>query len=324
MKPERERRARNSEGGGMPRRGVAIVLCALMGAPGAAPGADTRPAVVEGDVTLDRRPLPATGVAFVDLQTGAVRRTFTDARGAFRAELPAGAYAVAAEGRPDLALSRAPSPLNVAPGAAVMARLEMQAVPGAAPPPLPATAAAARPLIEHRPVGCLVVRRCAQVQAGIRATPPGPRARTYFRPEPGSAWYYQDMARDPAAGGDFVATLPAPLQPGVLRYYVSAVSPDGSEQRSPEVLVRVVEDPAQCGDGIVPPPAAAGAATILAAGSGAEVQPEEFGSCDETAAPPRVASRPVSKRLIALLAGAAAAGIGLTIALNDEPATPSR
>jgi len=233
----------------MGRRAVVVVLIAVLAAPGTLVRAAAAEAVVAGAVTLDARPLAGARIAFIELATGAVSRTVTGADGSYRASLPAGSYAVvAAEGRPDLALRRAPARLTLPPGGRATADLELQAVPGTAPPaqpsarPVPSASRANRPLIEHQAVGCFVVRQCAQVQAHIRATPGVSRARGYFR-SANSPWYSVDMERVPPAGGTgdtFVATLPGARDPGPLTYYLSAVAADGSEERSPEIVAQVV------------------------------------------------------------------------------------
>lgn len=306
----------------MVRRALSVVLAVLLGGvPPAGAGGEGGRALVQGAVVLDRRPLAGAAVGFIDLATGSVQRAVTGADGAFRAALPPGSYVVvAAEGRPELSLRRAPAVLTLAAGRTVTADLELQTVPAGRAPAAPART---RPVIEQQAVGCFVARQCAEVQARIRATPPVVRARGYFRSGNGP-WYYVDLERleGGAAGDAFVGHLPAPLDPGSLSYYVSARAADGSEERTPEVGARVVTDPAQCGSDAAPPPAWRGTVTVLAAGTDTAVKPDRFGDCEDLGAP--AAHRHIDKRLLALLAGAAAAGIGLTIALKEEPATPSR
>jgi len=309
----------------MVKRALAVVLAVLLvGPPPAGAGDDAGRALVQGAVVLDRRPLAGAAVGFVDLATGSVRRAVTGPDGAFRAALPPGSYVVvAAEGRPELSLLRAPAALTLAAGQTVTANLELQALPAGGRAPAPLAPARTRPVIEQRAVGCFVARQCAEVQARIRATPPVAQARGYFRSGSGP-WYYVQLERPEgdAAGEAFVGHLPAPLDPGPFSYYVSVRAADGSEERTPEVGARVVTDPAQCGGDAAPPPAWRGSVTVLAAGTDTAVTPGGFKDCEDLGAP--AAHRHIDKRLLALLGGAAALGIGLTIAINDEPATPSR
>ena len=308
----------------MVKRALAVVLAVLLaGVPPARAGDDAGRALVQGAVALDRRPLAGATVGFIDLATGSVRRAVTGADGAFRAALPPGSYVVAAEGRPGQSLLRAPSVLTLFAGRTVTADLELQTLPAGRRAPAPLAPAPTRPVIEQQAVGCFVARQCAVVQARIRATPPVVQARGYFRSGSGP-WYYVNLeALEGGAAGDaFAAHLPAPLDPGPLSYYVSVRAADGSEERAPEVAVRVVTDPAQCGGDAAPPPAWRGTVTVLATGTDTAVMPAGFGDCQDQGAP--VAHRHIDKRLLALLGGAAALGIGLTIAINGEPATPSR
>src|SRR5688500_469728 len=114
----------------MIRRVTAVLLTVLL----AIPSADVIAAgngTIEGSVTVADRPLRGATLAFIDLTSGAVHRTASDAAGHFNASVPAGRYAVTTENGAGLIVNKAPATIVVGGGRTVVADVGLLAVPGA-------------------------------------------------------------------------------------------------------------------------------------------------------------------------------------------------
>jgi hypothetical protein len=169
------------------------------------------------------------------------------------------------------------------------------------------------------------------------------RARVQFRAGGTPHWYYVDMARE---GDCFTATLPKPKkQTKTIDYYVEAVDNAFSETRTPEHAPIVVGRQAECQDGLTATLVSA-ASVVVGSVTGAPVLPVGFSTSGLIAAAPAGAAAGASTgtaqgagagsagaatggaaagmslTTIGLIAGGAAAAIGVGVAVaggGDEP-----
>jgi polysaccharide export outer membrane protein len=103
-------------------------------------------------------------------------------------------------------------------------------------------------VIEHQALRCVVRDRFALVGASVRPASQVTRARIYFTSSAGDEYYSVELR--PAADERFEARLPKPRQKaGPVLYFIEVVSTGGELQRTPEVKVEVVKDPAACPEG---------------------------------------------------------------------------
>jgi len=124
------------------------VLAALLAAP---PGGSAAAlGVVRGIVTTEGRPLSGVTVALIDVESGRVHRTTSEATGAFEAKVAPGQYVVTTEGRAGLSVGQAPGIIPVSAGQTSSTRIELVAVSlplsQEMPPPLPPGEGAEPPL----------------------------------------------------------------------------------------------------------------------------------------------------------------------------------
>jgi hypothetical protein len=305
----------------MLRQGLAVVLSGLLAAPSAVAGPGPSTGTIEGVVRLGDRPLSGVRLAFLDVASGAVARTTTEAAGAFRATVPAGEYVVATEGTAGLVVSQGPTVVSVGQGRVASADLRLLALPGAViqdPPAEPPAADAAAPetaagatTIQHDAIRCFVEGEFPLVPAKIEPSDKVARGRVYFRAAQGQDFYYVEMT--PSEEG-FVGKLPKPkLEASPITYYVEGMSTEFGEARTTEIEALVVQDKGEC-DGRVAAFGPPGDVTVFSAATGAAVAPIGFAAGGLLAA---------GGVLLLLAGGAAAIGIAAaTDVFNPEP-TPT-
>jgi hypothetical protein len=295
----------------------------------AAPSADVRAAgngTIEGSVTVGERPLSGATLAFVDLSSGLVHRTSSDATGRFAASVPPGSYAVTTEGRAGLVVERAPSAIVVSGGRAVVADIGLVAEPGAtlqdpaiqaADVPAPSfPAAPAEPVtattILHDPIGCMIAGQFPLVNARIEPAASVARARVYFKSAQSPNWYYVEAT--PFEGG-FSGKLPRPkLEASPVTYYVQATTTEFGDAQIGEISSIVVTDAGECQEKALAPIGAPGEVTVFSAATGAAIAPAGFAA----------GGLALTLGTIALVVGgAAAAGITAAVTVfNPEPTPP--
>jgi hypothetical protein len=286
---------------------------------------------------LGDRPLSGVKLAFLDVGSGAVSRTTSEAAGSFRAVVPVGEYVVATEGGAGLVVSRGPTVVSVAQGGTASAAITLLALPGArlqdpAPPPAPApetpapeapapdaapqeaaapAAAAAGTTIQHDAIRCFVEGEFPMVPARLEPADQIARGRVYFHAVQSDAFYYVEMT--PSEEG-FVGKLPKPmLEASPITYYVEGMSMEFGEARTPEIEALVVKDKEEC-EGRVAAFGPPGDVTVFSAATGAAVKPIGFAAGGLLAA---------GGALLLLAGGAAALGIAAaTDVFNPDP-TPS-
>jgi hypothetical protein len=303
----------------MLRQAVSVVLSALLAVPSAVagPGAATSNGVVEGVVRLGDRPLSGVRLAFLDVASGAVSRTTSEAEGSFRATLPAGDYVVATEGTAGLVVSQGPTVLNVGAGRVASASIGLLALPGAVVQDPPAEAAppavepASATTVQHDAIRCFVEGEFPLVPARIEPGDKVARGRVYFHAAGGEDFYYVEMT--PSEEG-FVGKLPKPrLEASPITYYVEGMSTEFGEARTTEIEALVVENKDDC-DGRVAAFGPPGDVTVFSAATGATVTPAGFAAGGLLAA---------GGVLLLLAGGAAAVGIAAATDVFNSNPTPT-
>jgi carboxypeptidase family protein len=308
----------------MIRRVTAVLLTLSL----AGPAADVRAAgngTIEGSVTVGDRPLGGATLAFVDLSTGLIHRTASDATGRFAASVPAGSYAVTTEGRAGLTIEHAPSAIVVDGGRAVTADIGLVAEPGAvlqdpsaqadtqatfpAAPTEPVTATT----IIHDPIGCMIAGQFPLVNSRIEPAESVARARVYFKSAQSPNWYYVEATAVEGLG--FSAKLPRPkIEASPVTYYIQATTTLFGDAQIGEISSIVVNDAGECQDKALAPIGAPGEVTVFSAATGAAIAPAGFAA----------GGLALTLGTIALVVGgAAAAGITAAVTVfNPEPPPP--
>ncbi len=308
----------------MIRRATAVLLTLAL----AGPSADVRAAgngTIEGSVTVGDRPLSGATLAFVDLSSGLIHRTSSDAAGRFAASVPAGSYAVTTEGRAGLVIDHAPSAIVVNGGRAVIADIGLLAEPGAllqdaaAQADIPSTfpAAPTEPVtattIIHDPIGCMIAGQFPLVNARIEPAASVARARVYFKSAQSPNWYYVEAVTVEGLG--FSGKLPRPkLEASPVTYYIQATTTEFGDAQIGEISSIVVNDAGECEDKALAPIGGPGEVTVFSAATGAAVAPAGFAA----------GGLALTLGTLALvLGGAAAAGITAAVTVfNPEPTPP--
>jgi hypothetical protein len=332
--------------GSLVRRGFAVVLAALLTAPPL--GSSASLGVVRGVVTTSGRPLSGVTVALIDVDSGRVQRTTSEASGAFEARLSPGQYVVTTEGRAGLSVGQGPGIIPVSAGQTTQARIELVAVnlpqepppslPGGAPAPAveappaslpesnaapptdaPPTAAPLEqppatpgaPVINHEPVACFVVGEFPLLDAKIEPTASVARARVYFKSALGTSYYFVEMT---ATEGVFYGKLPRPrIEASPIEYYIQATTAEFVEAQTPQVSARVVEKKEDC-EGKVAAYGPSGPVQVFSAATGAALNPAGFAASGIGIA---------AGTLALILGGAAAAGIAAAVTVFNPSPTPS-
>ena len=308
----------------MIRRATAVLLTLAL----AGPSADVRAAgngTIEGSVTVGDRPLSGATLAFVDLSSGLIHRTSSDAAGRFAASVPAGSYAVTTEGRAGLVIDHAPSAIVVNGGRAVIADIGLLAEPGAllqdaaAQADIPSTfpAAPTEPVtattIIHDPIGCMIAGQFPLVNARIEPAASVARARVYFKSAQSPNWYYVEAVAVEGLG--FSGKLPRPkIEASPVTYYIQATTTEFGDAQIGEISSIVVNDAGECEDKALAPIGGPGEVTVFSAATGAAVAPAGFAA----------GGLALTLGTLALvLGGAAAAGITAAVTVfNPEPTPP--
>jgi len=172
---------------------------------------------------------------------------------------------------------------------------------------LPASAAAEGLVIDHQRVACVIAEKFARIQARFEPADAVSRARIYFRPEGGAAWYFVPMKAD---AGSFAGVLPKPKKSlKRFSYYVEALDRSFGASRTSEYWPAVVSGPGVCADKETA--IALGSASVVVQGpAGAARIPPGFSSSGVVAAGTAAAA---SAGVAAGAGVAAAAGGGAAV-----------
>jgi hypothetical protein len=273
---------------------------------------------VSGQVTIDGRPLQGLGLALIDLKSGEIHRTKSNAKGDYRWQVLPGEYAVTTVSLAGLSVGKAPSRVVVEPGRVVVASLELMklAIPFQTQTPEPAqTPPASGPQtagnITFEPVGCMVAGQFPLIEATIQPAASVARARVYFKSALSPAFYYVEMVQ--GADGKFVGKLPKPkLEASPITWYIMSIMTEGSESQTGETQSVVVADESECPEGLkVAPIGPPGAVTVFSAATAAVAVPVGFAAGGLAIA---------GGTLAAILLGLGAAA-GAVAATGDETTT---
>jgi hypothetical protein len=329
------------------RRAIAVGLVALLATPpgGSAPALGA----VRGVVTTDGRPLSGVTVALIEVESGRVHRTTSEAGGAFEAKVSPGQYVVTTEGRAGLSVGQAPGIIPVSAGQTSSTRIDLVAVnlpqgqeptapgegAGAAaelpPSSLPESASSpvleppatspvleappeglgAAPVIGHEPVACFIAGEFPLIDARIEPLSGVARARVYFKSALGTSYYFVEMT---ATEGVFQGKLPRPrIEASPIEYYIQATTAEFVEAQTPQASARVVEKEEDC-EGKVAAIGPQGPVQVFSASTGAALNPAGFAASGIGIA---------AGTLALLLGGAAAAGIAAAVTVFNPSPTPS-
>jgi hypothetical protein len=290
---------------GFMRRAIAALLATLLSSPLAHSGVVSAVGTIQGLVTVDGRPLRGVGLAFVDVRSGAIRRSVSTGGGAFSLQVAPGEYVVTAETGAGLVVGRGPATVPVRAGQTSSLSLDLLALPGAALPE-PGQAGLT---IEHTPVGCLVEGEFALIPATIEPAADVAKARVYFKSVLASGFYYVEMT---SQEGKFVGKLPRPkIEASPIVYYIGASGLRPGEAQTPQYTATVVKSKAECPDALI---GTAPASPVFSAATGAVVTPVGFAA----------SGLALTSGLLALILGsAAAAGIAAIVNVINPPPTPS-
>lgn len=284
---------------------LAIIASLSLLAAQAALAAET--AVVRGTLSLAGG-APAAGVdlRLVDVGSGRVTATRSDAAGAFRAPVAPGIYGLEAGG---FSLAKGTPVLTATAGREAVASLVLA----------PIGPASSELSIRHDPVGCLLANEHGEIEAVIRPAINVKRARVFFKGARDDSYHYVEMAPEI---GRFVACLPRPYpDASPVDYYIEAETAEAASTRSDEmsaVVVRKSEDcPAERRTAAICPCRVPVAVYDLA---GQPVFPSAFGGIAGQLGGALVSPIAGTASLVAIGASA----IGVTIVAQPGPASPSR
>ena len=273
----------------MVRELTAVSLSALLAlSPASVALAAPSVGTVEGQVTVEGKPLSGMGLAVVDLQSGAITRTKSDTKGKYRVQVGAGDYVLTSVSMAGLGVGRAPTRIRVEAGKVASASLDLMKLamvwqdppvpaagqdPAQTPPPPSGPITAGN--ITHEPVGCLIAGQFPLIEATIEPSASVARARVYFKSALGSAYYFVEMT---LVDGKFVGKLPKPkVEASPITYYVQATTTEFGESQTPEISAQVVADESECPQGLkVAPIGPAGAVTVFSASTAAIAVPVGF------------------------------------------------
>jgi hypothetical protein len=265
------------------------------------------PAIVRGTLSLAQG-APAVGVdlRLVDVASGRVTVTRSDAAGVFRAPVAPGIYGLEAGG---FSLEKGPQVLTAAAGREAVASLVLAPIG-------PASSALT---IEHRPVGCLVANEHAEIDAVIRPATKVKRARVFFKAARDRAYHYVEMAPEI---GRFVACLPQSYKDASpVEYYIEAETADAESTRTGDFDALVVNKADECPQprltAVICPCRVPVAVYDMA---GQPVFPSAFGGIAGQLGGALVSPIAGTASLVAIGASA----IGVTVIAQPGPASPSR
>src|SRR5262245_12397608 len=110
----------------MLRRCIATSMSGLLAlGPSASALAAPSNGTVSGQITVEGQPLSGMGLALVDLSSGQIHRTRSDAGGRYQMQVAAGKYVVTSNSVAGLAVGKAPAIVVVEPGRSVVASLDL-------------------------------------------------------------------------------------------------------------------------------------------------------------------------------------------------------
>lgn len=127
----------------------------------------------------------------------------------------------------------------------------------------PATAAAGAPTIDHKPVGCLVARRYARLDACVTPAEQVARARVYFRPPADANWYYVEMKPEASCLSGVLPRPSAKLVGRTVDYYLDVVDRGLRATRTAEFSPLVVAQAGECSKDPVAVPLAHASVTVF-------------------------------------------------------------
>ncbi len=278
--------------------------------------------VVQGTVTVEGQPLAGMGLALVDLKSGAIHRTKSNAKGGFRLDLAPGDYVVTSTSLAGLSVGRAPSRVVVEAGriastAIDLARLGItlpQEPPAGGPQtPGPSQGPQQYGNITHEPIGCLVAGQFPEIDASIENAANVARARVYFKSALGDAYYFVEMVLEDGTV-IFKGKLPKPkVEASPITYYIQVVTTDFGENQTPEIAALVVADESECPEGVrVAPIGPPGAVTVFSAATASIAVPAGFAA----------GGLAIAGGTILLVVGGAAIATGVAVGVtNDETTT---
>jgi hypothetical protein len=277
---------------------------------------------VEGRVTVEGKPLSGMGLAVVDLKSGEIIRTKSDAKGKYRVVVGAGEYVLTSVSLAGLGVGRAPTRIRVEAGKVASASLDLMKLamvwqdpppvptPGQEPeqkPPVPSGPITAGN-ITHDPIGCLIAGQFPLIEATIEPAASVARARVYFKSALGSAYYFVEMT---LVEGKFVGKLPKPkVEASPITYYIQATTTEFGESQTLEISAQVVADESECPEGLkVAPIGPPGAVTVFSASTAAVAVPVGFAA----------GGLAIAGGTLALILGGAALVVGgaVVVAPND-------
>lgn len=333
----------------MLRETTAVALsCLLTLGPSASAWAAPSNGTVSGRVTVEGQPLQGLGLAVVDLKSGEIHRTKSDAKGNYRVRVQPGEYVVTSLSLAGLGVGRAPARVVVEAGRVVVASLELMKLPivyqaqaPAQTPPAPGPQTYGN--ITWDPPGCLVAGQFPLIEATIEPAASIARARVYFKSALSPAYYFVEMTLQPASasqmggtklassqisgtllgaaqppgapgGGKFVGKLPKPkLEASPVTVYAFAIKTDGVESQTGEVEMMVVADESECPEGVkVAPIGPAGAVVVFSGSSALVTVPVGFAAGGLAIA---------GGTLAAVLLGAGAVAGGIAAGTGGTPTT---
>ena len=284
-----------------PRRLAASVLALLLALPPAPLGSALQTGVIQGNVSLEGRPLSGVTVAFIELKTGEVVRAVSGDDGSFEAQAEAGEYAVTTESQAGLTVGQAPVKVEVTPGEVASADVQLLAVasalpqeslpdgapqepvldmpesgtqlpagePQAPPEPVFAETIGTGAEIRFQPVTCFVAGEFPLLDAEMMPMSSVARGRTFFKAALGDTFYYVEMTQEE---GRFFAKLPRPrVEASPITYYLQSTTTEFEESQTREIEAIVVDEESECGDRLVAAFGPPGAVTVFSAASGVSV-----------------------------------------------------
>lgn len=249
---------------------VATILSVALALPGGATPRTTGTGTVKGVISIGGRGLPGLAVNLVNIETLRSIPVRSNVDGAFSVAVPAGVYLFASPGRSGVAIARAPMSVAVVAGQVASANLELAIMAFQ-----DSAARAGTATITHDAANCLEEGQFTLIEARFEPLASVVTGRLYFQSNLSPEWFYTEFERiegQSAGGPTHRAFIPKVNKDGgieTIRYYLQVTSTDFAETRSPEHVVKVVEDESECVGAMAPIGTPAGAVSVLSATGGA-------------------------------------------------------